>query len=91
MRELADFLHRSRAQVAGVLGLRIVLTNRDVTEAQVDEAFLRIRDRVKERPEDTVVVFLAGHADALRERFTCSCRIPPSPTSTRGPAVPWPP
>ena len=68
-RELADFLHRSRAQVAGSLGLRIVLTNREVTEAQVDEAFLRIRDRVKGRPEDTVVVFLAGHADALRGRF----------------------
>ena len=30
---------------------------------------LQIRDRVKDRPEDTVVVFLAGHADALNGRF----------------------
>ena len=67
--QLADFLHRSSARISGVPGLQIVLTNRDVTEAKVDEAFFRIRDRVKNRPEDTVVVFLAGHADALRDRF----------------------
>ena len=56
----------------GVPGLRIVLTNREVTEAKVNEAFVRIRDRVKGRPEDTVVVFLAGHADALAAASTCS-------------------
>ncbi len=40
-----------------------------MTEAKVDDAFIRLRDRVKGRPEDTIVVFLAGHADVLNGRF----------------------
>ena len=71
---LSDFLHRNGVREEGTPGLRIVLTNEDVTEAKVDEAFIQIRDRVKERPEDTVVVFLAGHADTFNGAV-----LPPPP------------
>lgn len=68
-RQLADFLHRSGIRASGTPGMQIVLTDDEVTETRVDEAFLRIRDRVKGRPEDTVAVFLAGHADTFNDRF----------------------
>ena len=58
-----------RDREEGTPGLRILLKNSDVTEAKVDAAFVQIRERVRERPEDTVVVFLAGHADTFRGRF----------------------
>ena len=66
---LADFLHRNGVRDAATPGLRILLQNADVTEAKVEDAFKQIRQRVRERPEDTVVVFLAGHADTYAGRF----------------------
>ena len=39
-----------------------------VSEASVENAFTNIRRAVKDRPEDTVVVFLAGHTDVLRDQ-----------------------
>ena len=68
-RQLADFLHERGLADAGEPGLKIVLANDEVNEERVDEEFQRLRDAVKGRPEDTVVVFLAGHADVLNERF----------------------
>jgi WD40 repeat protein len=68
-KQLADFLQTAGPQAAGASGLKIILTDREVTEAKVDDAFIRLRDRVKGRPEDTIVVFLAGHADVLNGRF----------------------
>ena len=68
--KLAQFLHRNvRRADESVPGLELVLTNREVSEANVEKAFVTIRDRVRGRPDDTVVVFLAGHADALNDRF----------------------
>lgn len=67
--QLADFLERNNTRVAESPGLQIVLTNKDVSEDRVNEAFQRIRDRVRNRPEDTVAVFLAGHADTLHGKF----------------------
>jgi WD40 repeat protein len=43
----------------------LVLTNQDVTSAKVATAFQEIRKAIQGHPEDTVVVLLAGHADAL--------------------------
>ncbi len=43
----------------------LVLTDRDVTSAKVATAFQEIRKAIQGHPEDTVVVLLAGHADAL--------------------------
>jgi hypothetical protein len=66
--KLAEFLHGNGLR-AGVPGLKIVLTDKAVTTEKVNEAFATIRALVKDRPEDTVVVFLAGHADLLHGRF----------------------
>ncbi|AGA30374.1 WD40 repeat-containing protein [Singulisphaera acidiphila DSM 18658] len=67
--ELSEYLEKNGNRASGSPGLQIVLTNNDVTEAKVDEAFTKIRDRVKTRPEDTVAIFLAGHADTLNGQF----------------------
>jgi WD40 repeat protein len=45
----------------------IVLTDKQVDEATVTKAFVRIRQDA--RPEDTFVLFLAGHTDVRRDRF----------------------
>ena len=65
---LADFLGREGLQGASV-SEPIVLTNAEVSRARVDTAFEELRRRVRRRPEDTVVVFLAGHASVRRGRF----------------------
>jgi WD40 repeat protein len=67
-RQLAEFLHQCGVR-SGAAGTTIVLTDWRVNETNVNQAFTRIRDQVKDRPEDTVVVFLAGHADLLDDRF----------------------
>ncbi len=67
--ELSDYLEKNGNRASGSPGNQIVLTNNDVTEAKVEEAFIKIRERVKNRPEDTVAVFLAGHADTLNGQF----------------------
>jgi hypothetical protein len=65
---LAEFLESDGVNPDNA-GLKIVLTNRRVSEARVEEAFVSLRERVKDRPQDTVVIFLAGHADLLNGRF----------------------
>ncbi len=67
-RRLAEFLHKSGVRVPAP-GLTIVLKNNEVSEAAIDDAFIAIREQVKEHPEDTVVIFMAGHADMLNGRF----------------------
>jgi WD40 repeat protein len=66
--QLADHLHRSGIEGVEQPGLRIVLTNGDVSERSVEDAFATLRREVKGRPEDVVVVFLAGHTDVLKDR-----------------------
>ncbi len=65
---LADFLRREGLQGSSV-SEPIVLTNAQVSRAEVETAFEELRRRVRGRPEDTVVVFLAGHASVRRGRF----------------------
>ncbi len=48
----------------------IVLLNDDVQREEVEKEFQELRSRVRGRPEDTVVVFLAGHTD-IRGGFFC--------------------
>ncbi len=48
----------------------IVLVNDEVRKDEVDRKFQELRSRVRGRPEDTVVVFLAGHTD-IRDGFFC--------------------
>lgn len=66
---LATFVHENGLQAAGEPGLLRVLTNEKVSEAAVDSAFREMRDAVAGRPDDTVVVFLAGHTDVLARRY----------------------
>jgi hypothetical protein len=72
---LAEHLHRSGIEGVEEPGKNIVLTDGDVSERSVQDAFTTLRREVKGRPEDVVVVFLAGHTDVLkdsagRERFS---------------------
>ncbi len=68
--DLARHLHDHGVHVEGTAsGVRIVLTNQDVTEPAVQAAFLQLRDAVDGHPEDTVVVILAGHTAILSRRF----------------------
>src|SRR5512135_1205739 len=67
--QMAEFLHQKGLGDLGAPGARIILTNEQVSEDRVNAAFAQVRDRVKGRPEDTVVVFMAGHADTLDNRF----------------------
>jgi hypothetical protein len=74
-RRIADHIHRHGVGETEDLGEKIVLTDNEVTERRVEIAFNELRNAVKDRPEDTVVVFLAGHTEVLagangRERFT---------------------
>jgi WD40 repeat protein/uncharacterized caspase-like protein len=66
--ELAEFLHRHGGS-ADAAGQKLVLTDEAVTAEFVDMRFARLRDAVRNRPEDTVVIFLAGHADMINGRF----------------------
>ena len=62
-RTIAGLLHSRGLAGPDRQGEQIVLTDEDVTPERVDNAFRRLRDAVKGKPEDTVVLFLAGHTD----------------------------
>ena len=66
---LAAFVHKNGSSAQGQPGLLRVLTNDKVSDAAVDEAFRDLRDAVSGHPEDTVMIFLAGHTDVLANRF----------------------
>ncbi len=65
---IAEFLGRNGpGQDAGTEP--IVLRNREVTRRAVERAFEDLRGRVRRHPEDTVVIFLAGHTTVRGGRF----------------------
>jgi WD40 repeat protein/uncharacterized caspase-like protein len=62
-----------------------VLTNAQVTDDSVRKAFLKIRQDA--RPEDSMVLFLAGHTDVRRDRYgrnRFSLLLPSFPFSAGG-------
>jgi len=65
---IAAFLHDHGVEDPGAGGLKLTLLNEKVTTEAVEAAFDRLRKEVR-RPEDAVVVFLAGHTDVERGRF----------------------
>jgi WD40 repeat protein len=88
--QLAEHLHRSGIEGVDTPGQKIVLTDGDVSERSVQDAFSTLRREVKGRPEDVVVVFLAGHTDVLRdaggrERF--SLLLTPFPFPPEAPLI----
>lgn len=60
-------------------GIIKVLRDDQVRPESVREAFLEIRKGVAENPEDKVVVFLAGHAGVLDDRFCLMLKDFPFP------------
>ncbi len=83
--EMATFLHDRGIEAHGEPGLRLVLTNDQVTEHHVHQALLTLRDCVKGRPGDTVVIFLAGHTGIYDDRF--SLLLPTFPFPKNEPAI----
>ncbi|WP_165244001.1 WD40 repeat domain-containing protein [Paludisphaera soli] len=90
-RSIAEFLRRNgRADPETEVVEPIVLLNEDVTRQSLDAAFETLRRRVLGRPEDRIVVFLAGHTD-VRQGFFClllpSAEMPAGPelVALRGP------
>ncbi|MEO6808587.1 MAG: caspase family protein [Isosphaeraceae bacterium] len=87
---IAAWLGEHGADIQPGQGSVAVLTNADVTWPNVERELGRLRREVK--PEDTVVLFLAGHADILRTspRETGFCLLldsfpfPKGATSTLG-------
>ncbi len=62
----------------------IVLVNEDVSWESVSKGFEDLRRRVRGRPEDTVVVFLAGHTDVRQGLF---CLLLPTAILPDGPPI----
>jgi WD40 repeat protein len=67
-------------------GLTIIRTDDEVTEANVKDAFDKVAVRVKDRPQDTVVVFLAGHTGIFNEDRFCLL-LPNFPFPPGGPEL----
>jgi WD40 repeat protein len=81
-RERLNFAKRDAEQISKVLhergigagqkrGVRILLTDDQVTAANVTRAFSEIVREVKGNPQDTVVLFLAGHTGVFEEYRFC--------------------
>ncbi|RUL84671.1 caspase family protein [Tautonia sociabilis] len=63
--QFAQYVSLSGAEVGGSIGRCHVLTDDRVTEEAIRLAFDDVREAVRGRPQDTVILFLAGHADAI--------------------------
>lgn len=68
---LSQVLHERGLSNQGKGGMRIVRTNTDVSTEGVTKAFTEVARAVKGRPQDTVVVFLAGHTGVMAADQFC--------------------
>ena len=84
---IADFLRRQGVQGADRPGERIVLVDQDVNMDKIEDAFRRLRDATRGRPEDTVVLFLAGHTDTDEAANQFCLLLPRFPFEGNPPAV----
>ncbi|WP_435022313.1 hypothetical protein TA3x_001575 [Tundrisphaera sp. TA3] len=67
--EVAAHLGRHGFAGSGAEGERIVLADGEVSQERVEAAFGRLKERARGRPQDTIVVFLAGHTGIIGDRF----------------------
>jgi hypothetical protein len=65
--KIAEHLQRNGIEGVDEAGEKIVLTDGDVSNRSVTNAFDTLRGKVKGRPEDVVVVFMAGHTDVIKD------------------------
>ena len=68
---LSEVLHARGLDPAGQPGLRTVLPDSQVNQENVEKAFDEVAQRVENRPQDTVVVFLAGHTGVFDQQRFC--------------------
>ncbi|MBY0396831.1 MAG: caspase family protein, partial [Thermoleophilia bacterium] len=66
---IAEVFHERGPTVEGRQGLRLIRTDGDVSAAGVNADFRRLAEDV--RPQDTVVVFLAGHTGVFKAGRFC--------------------
>jgi WD40 repeat protein len=86
-RRLSEVLHSRGFEVDGrSTGHRIVRTNTDATADGVNKAFGELAREVKGRPQDTVVVFLAGHTGVFEKDQFCLL-LPSYPFPAEAPRV----
>ncbi len=69
--QLSEVLYHRGLDKQGNRGLKIWLPDADVSRKSVEEAFERIARKVEDRPQDTVVVFLAGHTGVFENQRFC--------------------
>ena len=82
--QLSQFLHDRGSDLQGKPGIRHVLHGSDISRKSVDRVFGEIARRVEDRPEDTVVVFLAGHTGVFDPQRFCLL-LPEYPFSEQEP------
>jgi WD40 repeat protein/uncharacterized caspase-like protein len=68
---LSEILNQRGLDAKGERGRRHVLYEADISPASVDRAFRAIARAVEDRPQDTVVVFLAGHTGVFAPQRFC--------------------
>ena len=69
--QLGRLLYRRGVDKQGNRGLSFSLPDAEVSRKSVQDAFDRIARYVEDRPQDTVVVFLAGHTGLLESQRFC--------------------
>jgi hypothetical protein len=67
--QIADYLHGHGLGDPDDPGFKHVLTNDKVSPESVADAFRRLREKVRRRPEDTLVLFIAGHTGVVGGQF----------------------
>jgi WD40 repeat protein/uncharacterized caspase-like protein len=68
---LSEVLHARGIDTAGQPGLRIVIPESELSRDVVERRFEEIARAVEDRPQDTVVVFLAGHTGVFDPQRFC--------------------
>ena len=69
--QLSELFHRRGFDAAGQKGIAHVLHGADISRKNVERVFDEIARRVEDRPQDTVVVFLAGHTGVFDPQRFC--------------------
>ena len=84
---ISKVLHNRGIDATGRAGMRLVLTNDGANTENVTKVFSQLRKRVEDRPQDTVVVFLAGHTGVFDPMKFCLL-LPPFPFPPANPQNP---
>ncbi len=89
-KEMAKAMASRVLSPSQLAGRAIVLTDVEVNEKAIESEFAKLRREVKDHPEDTVVVFLAGHADLVKDaegRSLYSLLLPTYPFPSDAPRL----